>query len=220
MKTLFILLFLMFSVSVSAQTIKVKENKADFSVAQNVNALLVDIPYAPYDYVDGKLKKFFKGIGKHKQSKNEHSALMVELKEMGDIPFNAYAFGDYDKDGSVSVVFGFDLGGAYLNSKDHPEKYKVIKERIEKFATNTVKNWIEDVVRTEKKVLNDLEKEQKDLEKRKAQLEKEIKDFEKKIEENKNEIKDNLNQQSGKKGEIDLQKTKVSVVEKQLKDLH
>ena len=101
----------MFSVSVSAQTIKVKENKADFSVAQNVNALLVDIPYAPYDYVDGKLKKFFKGIGKHKQSKNEHSALMVELKEMGDIPFNAYAYGLTDKDESVSVVFGFDLGG-------------------------------------------------------------------------------------------------------------
>lgn len=210
----------MFSVSVSAQTIKVKENKADFSVAQNVNALLVDIPYAPYDYVDGELKNFFKGIGKHKQSKNEHSALMVELKEMGDIPFNAYAYVLTDKGESVSIVFGFDVGGPYLNSKDHPEKYKVIKERIEKFATNTVKNWIEDVVRTKKKVLNDLEKEQKDLEKRKAQLEKEIKYFEKKIEENKNEIKDNLNQQSGKKGEIDVQKTKVSIVEKQLKDLH
>ena len=219
MKTLCLILSLFISITLVAQTIKVKEKNADFSVAQNVNTLNVDIPYAPQDYVDGKLKKFFKGLGKHKESKNEHSALMVELKEMGKIPFNAYGYAFSSNNDVVTVTFGFDLGGAYLNSKDHPEKFKVIETMLEDFASSTVNNWVEGVVRDEKKVLNDMEKQQKDLEKRKEQLEKEIKDFEKKIENNKAEIKDNLGEQSIKKGEIETQKKTVSLVEKQLKEL-
>jgi len=42
MKILSLLLF-NFSVSIPAQTIRFKENKIDFSVAQNVNVLFVDI---------------------------------------------------------------------------------------------------------------------------------------------------------------------------------
>ena len=53
----------------------------------------------------------------------------------------------------VTVTFGFDLGGAYLNSKDHPEKFKVIETMLEDFASSTVNNWVEGVVRDEKKVL-------------------------------------------------------------------
>jgi translation initiation factor 2B subunit (eIF-2B alpha/beta/delta family) len=219
MKSLCLIFSLFISITFLAQSIKVKEKNADFSAAQNVNALNVDIPYASQDYVDGKLKKFFKGLGKHKESKNEHSALMVELKEMGKIPFNAYAYALSSNNDIVTVTFGFDLGGAYLNSKEHPEKFKVIESMLEGFASNTVSNWVEGVVRDEKKVLSDLEKQQKDLVKRKEQLEKEIKDFEKKIEKNKAEIKENLENQSLKKGEVETQKKTVSLVEKQLKEL-
>ena len=144
---------------------------------------------------------------------------MVELKEMGKIPFNAYGYALSSNNNIVTVTFGFDLGGAYLNSKDHPEKFKVIESMLENFASNTVNNWVEGVVRDEKKVLSDLEKQQKDLVKRKEQLEKEIKDFEKKIEKNKSEIKENLENQSLKKAEVETQKKTVSLVEKQLKEL-
>ena len=59
MKSLCLIFSLFISITLVAQTIKVKEKNADFSAAQNVNALNVDIPYASQDYVDGKLKKFF-----------------------------------------------------------------------------------------------------------------------------------------------------------------
>jgi len=219
MKPLYLILFLFCSIDSMSQSIKVKESKSDFSVAQNVNALVVEIPYVSQDFVEGKIKKLFKGLGKHKESKKEHIALMVELKDLGKIPFNAYAVSSLSSDDAVSVRFGFDLGGAYLSSKDHPEKYKVIEKIIEDFASKTVKSWVEDIVRDENKRLNSLEKEQKDLVKRKEHLEKEIKDFEKKIVDNKNSIKENLENQSTKKNEIETQKKQVELVEKQLKSL-
>lgn len=219
MKALYPILFLFLSVNCLAQSVKVKESNSDFSVAQNVNALVVEIPYVSQDFVEGKIKKLFKGLGKHKESKKEHVALMVELKDFGKMPFNAYAVSSMSSNEIVSIRFGFDLGGAYLNSKDHPEKYKVIEKIIEDFASKTVKSWVEDIVRDENKRLNSLEKEQKYLVKRKELLEKEIKDFEKKIIDNKNSIKENLENQSTKKNEIETQKKQVELVEKQLKSL-
>jgi len=219
MKSLYPILFLFLSVNCLAQSVKVKESNSDFSVAQNVNALVVEIPYVSQDFVEGKIKKLFKDLGKHKESKKEHVALMVELKDFGKMPFNAYAVSSLSSNEIVSVRFGFDLGGAYLNSKDHPEKYKLIEKIIEDFASKAVKSWIEGIVRDENKRLKSLEKDQKDLVKRKENLEKEIKDFEKKIADNKNEIKENLENQSVKKNEIETQKKQVELVEKQLKSL-
>ena len=219
MKSLYLILFLFLSIGCMAQSIKVKESNSDFSAAQNVNALVVEIPYVSQDFIEGKIKKLFKGLGKHKESKKEHVAMMVDLKDFGKMPFNAYAVSSISKNELISVRFCFDLGGAYLNSKDHPEKYKVIEEIIEDFASKSVKSWIENIVRDENKRLNNLEKEQKDLVKRKENLEKEIKDFERKIDDNKNSIKENLESQSAKKSEIETQKKQVELVEKKLKSL-
>ena len=219
MKSLYPVLFLFLSVNCLAQSIKVKESNSDFSVAQNVNSLGVEIPYDSQDLVEGKIKKLFKVFGKHKESKKEHGAMMVELKDFGKMPFNAYGVSSVSNNDIVSVRFGFDLGGAFLNSKDHPEKYKVIEKIIEDFASKSVKTWVEGIVREENKRLNNLEKDQKDLVKRKEHLEKEIKDFEKKIADNKNSIKENLDSQSAKKTEIETQIKQVGLVEKQLKSL-
>ena len=219
MKSLCIILFLFMAPVVIAQSIKVKEQNADFSVAQNVNALVVEIPYVSQDFIDSKVKKLFKGFGKHKESKKEHSALMVELKEMGKMPFNAYAKTQLTNKEEVSVSFGFDLGGAYLNSKEHPDQFKIIQKIIEEFASASVKNWVEEIFDKETKTLNSLEKDQKELAKRKENLEKEIKDFEKKIADNKEDIKKNLDDQSVKKTEIDTQKKNVENVDKRLKEL-
>tara|TARA_B100001287_G_C22686052_1_gene533705 strand:+ start:6753 stop:7415 length:663 start_codon:yes stop_codon:yes gene_type:complete len=219
MNSRYLFLILLFPLNCLSQSLKVKESNSNFSGAQNVNSLIVEIPYVSQDFVDGKIKKLFKGFGKHKESKKEHVAMMVELKDFGKMPFNIYAVSTKSNDEFISVRFGFDLGGAYLNSKDHPEKYKLIEKIIEDFASTTVKLYVENVVRDENKRLNNLEKEQKDLVKRKESLEKEIKDFEKKIADNKNSIKENLEMQSVNKTEIEKQKKQVELVEQQLRSL-
>ncbi len=219
MKPIYLIVFLLFSVNCIAQELRVKESNSDFSAAQNVNALIVEIPYVSQDFVEGRVKKLFKGLGKYKESKKEHVAMMAELKDFGKLPFNAYAKSYITKNELVTVHFGFDLGGAYLNSKEHPDKFKVVTKIIEEFASKAVKSWVEEIVREENKRLNSLEKQHKDLIKRKENLEKEIVNFEKKIADNKNEIKANLESQSVKKNEIEKQKKQVEVVEKQLKSL-
>ena len=64
---------------------RAQEKNYNFSEASNVNSIVVEIPYANNDFVNSRLKKLLKGWGKHKESKGEHSSLMVEMKDMGKI---------------------------------------------------------------------------------------------------------------------------------------
>jgi predicted ribosome quality control (RQC) complex YloA/Tae2 family protein len=197
-----------------------QEENFDFSISSNVNALSIEIPYADENYVNGRVKRLLKGWGKHKESKGEHSALAVEMKDMGKIPFSVYVRVVVLKNNNTSVYFGFDLGGAFLSKRDHNEKFKIIEKQVSAFASEVVKDWVSDELKKEEKILNQIEKEQRDLEKRKGHLEKEIQDFEKKIERNKNEIKENINLQGEKKEAIQLQDQKVKKIDKKLKDLN
>jgi hypothetical protein len=219
MKKLCLISFILISISAFSQNIRVQEQNFDFSVSSNVNSLSIEIPYADEAYVNSRLKKLLKSWGKHKESKGEHSSLMVEMKELGKIPFNVYAKVTLLRNENTSVHFGFDLGGAFLSKRDHSEKFNVIEKLVANFASDVVKDWVSDDLKTEEKILHQLEKEQKDLEKRKGNLEKEIQDFEKKIERNKSEIKENIDLQGKKKEEIQLQDQKVKKIDKKLKEL-
>jgi len=219
MKNLFFVAIILISIPAFSQNIRVQEQNFDFSVSSNVNSLSVEIPYADEPYVNGRLKKLLKSWGKHKESKGEHSSLMVEMKEMGKIPFNVYARVTLLKNENISVHFGFDLGGAFLSKREHSEKFNLIEKLVATFASDVVKDWVRDELKKEEKILHQLEKEQKDLEKRKGSLEKEIQDFEKKIERNKAEIKENIELQGKKKDAIQLQDEKVKKIDKKLKEL-
>ena len=219
MKKLCLISFILISISAFSQNVRVQEQNFDFSAFSNVNSLSIEIPYADESYVNGRLKKLLKSWGKHKESKGEHSSLMVEMKEMGKIPFNVYAKVTVLRNENMSVHFGFDLGGAFLSKRDHSEKFKFIENLVSAFASDVVKDWVSDELKKEEKILHQLEKEQKDLEKRKGNLEKEIQDFEKKIERNKSEIKENIDLQGKKKEAIQLQDDKVKKIDKKLKEL-
>jgi len=220
MKTLSLILIIFVSFSFKCQSIRVQEESFDFLNAPNSNSLTVEIPYAQQNFVDAKIKRLFKGWGKHKESKGEHSSMLVEMKSMGKIPFNAYAKAVIGSNETIKVYFGFDLGGAFMSKRDHEEKYVEMEGLILSFAQDAVKDWISEELQNEEKVLSQLEKDQKELEKRKEHLEKEIKNFEQKISENEKEIADNIDSQSKKKTELDTQKKQVEKVSRKLKELN
>lgn len=220
MKLILSLSLIIFTFCVYSQNMKIQEENFNFSSVSNVNSLSVEIPYAEQDFVEGRLKKLLKNWGKHKESKGEHSSLMVEMKSMGKIPFNVYAKSSLGNNENTRVYFGFDLGGAFLSKRDHAEKYEVIEELILDFASDVTKDWISTELKNEEKILSELEKDQKDLEKRKEHLEKEIADFQKKIAQNEKEIKENIDFQGKKKEAIQLQDKKVKKVDQKLKELN
>lgn len=220
MKILCLISLLLFSFYSSSQNIKIQEENFTFSTASNVNTLTVEISYAPEAFIDARLKKLLKSWGKHKESKGEHTSLMVEIKDMGKMPFNVYARLTKLNNENTRINFGFDLGGAYLSSREHGEQFKVIEKLISDFASNVVKDWISEELKKEEKVLGQLQKDQKELLKRKENLEKEIEDFKKKITQNEKEVKENIDQQSKKKEAIATQDKLVKKVDQKLKELH
>lgn len=220
MRTLFIISIVFICFSSFGQQMRAQEKNYNFSEASNVNSIVVEIPYANIDFVNGRLKKLLKGWGKHKESKGEHSSLMVEMKDMGKMPFNVYARLNELNNEIISIHFGIDLGGAFLSKREHPEQYKIMESEILNFASSVVKDWISSELKNEEKILNLLEKDQKDLEKKKEHLEKEIEDFKKRIVQNEKEIKENIDLQAKKKEAIQIQDKKVKKVEQKLKDLN
>ena len=89
---------------------------------------------------------------------------MVEIKDMGKMPFNVFARLTEGNNEIISVHFGFDFGGSFLSKREHPEKYKIMESKIVDFASSIVKDWINSELKNEEKILNQLEKDQKDLE--------------------------------------------------------
>ena len=156
-------------------------------------------------------------------SKKELFADDCELKDMGDNTFDVYAKVTPGKEGEVEVAMAVDLGGAYLNSRDHAEQYKVMEGMLHEFGVSATKAAIGNEMKAAEKVWEGYEKEQKDLEKDKERLEKSIEDNEKRIEDAKKEIeqaKKDIEQNKGdqemKKASIKEQQGRVADVQKKM----
>ena len=214
MKTITSILLILFTNFFFAQSVSLKETTEDFSTGKQ-NAFKVNVPYCTADYIAKKLKGELKDWhGKYKESKGEHTVKMGKLKDLGDKPFDVYAKVIEKDDKDCYISLSIDLGGAYLNSKDHPEKYKVIKSEITKMAIKISKDQINKDISREKDALKDLEKQKKSLIKEEDKLSKQIKDYEKQIEQNKKRIEEIKNLKQTKSSEIKKQEEVLKSVEK------
>jgi molecular chaperone DnaK (HSP70) len=201
-----------------AQEVKTSEESVSFSNGSH-NAIVVTIPYANKEVVEKELKSEMKDWGgKHNSSKGEHTAIQASMKSMGSKPFDGYAkiieSGDV-----IKVAFAVDLGGAYMDSRQHSAQYKVIQERAKKFATKTATTGVENELAAEAKILKEMEKDKSDLEKSIENSKKDIEDYKKRIEEAEQKIKDNESALSKKGEEITTQTTKIGDVEKKKKSI-
>jgi septal ring factor EnvC (AmiA/AmiB activator) len=139
---------------------------------------------------------------------------------MGDKPFDGYARvldggGDH-----LKVAFAVDLGGAYLDSKQHGSQFSAMKQRAEKFASRTSILSIEEELAVEAKVLKTMEKEKVEMEKTIADSKKDIEEYQKRIAEAEQKIKDSEAGVAKKSEEITAQTTRIGDVEKKKKSVN
>jgi molecular chaperone DnaK (HSP70) len=198
---------------------RVKEGSMSTSKGSQ-NSLSIEIPFVDESYFQDELKSYLKDWGKCKENKGEYCVLLGEWKDYGKKTFDVYARYDIRKDAPVSVSFAVDLGGAFLNSKDHSTQYELFKKSIESFGRTCASNFINSQLEKENKTLKSLEKEQKDLEEDKVDMEKEIEDFKKRIEENLKKIEENKSTQEKQKEAIKSQSTKIQEIDKKKKDIY
>ena len=212
---------------------QLREGAASMSQGSN-NALIMDLEYADAEKVLDEFENYVENFkAKSKKKKGEIFADNAQVKSIsGNNTIDIYARADKSDIKSVLTVW-FDLGGAYLSSKSHIEKYVEAEKWLKEFAKRMVKRGIEDELKAEQKRVEVLADEQKNLSKEKEKLDKSIVDSEKDIKEMeakiaqtklnidkaKQDIIVNLDKQKVKATDLEKQKETVKKVEVKLKGL-
>jgi len=225
------MIFLWLSTISLIQAQLIRETSASMSLGHN-NAIMLELDYADANKVLEVFDKYVNDFkAKTKTKKGELFADNALIKSIaGNNTIDIYARAEKGMNKAVLTVW-FDLGGAYLSSRSHPDKYLEAEKWLHEFAKLMVKKGIEDELKAEQKRLSELENDLKNLSREKERLErnitndeKSIKDMENKIaqtkqniEKSKQDIITNLDQQRNKNDEIEKQKDVIKKVEAKLK---
>jgi hypothetical protein len=134
------------------------------------------------------------------------------LKTMGNNTVDIYARVEKVKDGEVKFIVGFDLGGAFLNSKEHSSQYNEAKKIVQEFADKVTKESIAGQLKEAEKLLAKRVGEQEDLVKKNKDLQDDIVSYKEKIKKAEDEIVKNNSEQENKKKEIETQKKVVDAI--------
>tara|TARA_R110002072_G_scaffold62872_3_gene157026 strand:+ start:1232 stop:1894 length:663 start_codon:yes stop_codon:yes gene_type:complete len=219
MKKLFILGLLVISTTAfSQEKITVKEQVVAIDGTSR-NSLTVMLLGSNTSDVKKAWKKQLKDLKGKVTDKTIIFGDNCKLKEMGENSFDVYSLVENATDKGVKLVAAFDLGGAYLSTSAHPDKYPAAEKLLSNFAVEERKRVVSTEIENNQKILKGFEKALSTLEKEKVDYESTITDYEKKIEESKNEIERNIGNQTTKKKEIEGMKAIVAELEVKLKNI-
>ncbi|MCK6650618.1 MAG: hypothetical protein L6Q66_13245, partial [Bacteroidia bacterium] len=162
-----------------AQKIKVKESKETIGGASN-NALVVTLYGISPSDAEESFRSFMKQYDGKRSSKD--GGIFIDnasIKEIsGNNTIDIYGVAQGKKgDAEITFVVAFDLGGAFLNSSEHKDQYKIAEKIVKEFAVKATKEAIENELKAAQKAQEKLEDDQKSLEKDKKGLEKDIEDY-------------------------------------------
>jgi hypothetical protein len=189
------------------------------------NGLSLTLPNTSNQLVEKIWEKQLKewdGKTKYDKKKKEFFTDNALIETMGNNTIDIYS--SVTESGKDNIVYvWFDLGGAYLSSKAHPEKYPVATAQLEQFAKKVNKAQTELELEAANKVLKDKQSELKSLVNKKADLEQDIislreriKKAEEDIVTNESKITENVRTQETKKTEIDAQTKVVGEIQQKL----
>lgn len=202
-----------------AQEVKPNEQSVPFSTGSH-NAIVVSIPHANKDIVERELRSELKDWGgKYNSSKGEMTATQASMKAMGDKYFDAIGKVIETGNNEIMIAIAVDLGGAFLDSKQHNAQYKVMEEKIRKMAVRASIASIDEELSEQGKVLKTMERDKKEFEENIERSKKDIEDYKKRIADAEQKIKDNESAVSKKDGEIKDQSSKIGEIEKKKKNV-
>ena len=160
-----------------------------------------------------------KGWGdKVDQKKHEFFADNASFKKMGDNVFDTYAFCN-EKSNYIEFITAVDLGGAFLNANDHREITSIYKEQLLSFAKQTTLSALQEKVKIEENNAHRLEKEMNQLVKDENKLENDIEFWKKSIIQAEKEVESKQNDQELKKVEIQQQEKTVNALKDKMKSI-
>jgi hypothetical protein len=213
---LFILAAFPLTKSVAQKKIDVEETSYSFSTGKQ-NCLKVPVYEANENDVKKiwakKMKSFKAKVSKQKGEIFADNAL---VKDISDNTIDIYAKTEQTKDNLVYLYVAFNLGGAYLNSSDHADMYKVAEKMLKKFSKDISVDVLSEKLKEQEKILKKKIGEKESLEKRNKNLKEDIEHYKEKIKKAEEEIKENEAKKEDKVKEIEAQQKVVDELKTKL----
>jgi hypothetical protein len=219
MKKIITLAFAAFiGVSAFAQKIKVKESNENIGGGKHNTLVVTLYDISPSDAEDA-FRSYMKKYDGKRSSKD--GAVFIDnalIKDIGNNTIDLYGKAVGSKgDKEITFLIAVDLGGAFLNSSDHKDQYKVMEKIVKDFAVEATKDAIQSELKDAQKAEGKLEDAQKDLEKDNKNLNGNIEDYKAKIKKAEDAIAKNNTDLGKKKSEIETQKKVVTEIDTKLK---
>ena len=161
----------------TVETIKIEAEESKEKMSQGVqNCIKVYIPDAKQENVERDFEKFMKTYNaKGDEKKGEYFFDNAEIKSFGNNLVDVYSIAQ-QKAGGVELLVFFDLGGAFLNSTDHAEKYKEAVSIVKRFGHDEASTVIGLQMVTLQKMLDSKSKEFDNLVKQDSMLSRKIRE--------------------------------------------
>lgn len=201
---------------VAAQdSIEITESVSTFSTGSH-NTLSFVVNNANLKDVSGGWSDLLKDWKCKPKGKTEWQSEECKAKTMGDRPFYVVSVVEEVPGTGVRVRAAFDLGGAYMSSTAHPDRFSAAKLMLHNLAVEQAKVVVRTEIAAAQKLLADRQAEFAALQKAEQKLESDIADFQKKIEEAKVGIGASRQAQATKLVEVDAQRAVVQSLENKL----
>jgi hypothetical protein len=209
-------------VDISYSAASVKESERLMSQG-NKNAMTVDLPKTTAKFAEKMWKDYtkqFKGDTKRDRKTDEIFTDNAQIPAVGgsntvDMYVKFAESGDM-----TTMTTWIDLGGAYVNSKDHADKYKETEKILQNFALTVAREQTTIQLKEQQDEMKSLEKQQRRLEEKNTDLHKDIENYKKKIQQAETDIQTNLKAQEETKLKMEAQKKVVEEVQKKLNALN
>lgn len=199
---------------------KVSEVQKEINEQGIKNVLVVNIYETSEDVIRKEWKSQLKDFdGKVTVDKNKLTSMNSTIKELGSLPFNIYSVIEKSTEGYYQLFVGIDLGGAFLESSKHPDKYKLFSSIMSDFAKKLTKESIEDQVKAAEKELSKKQNEQDKLSKENEKLHSNIKKWQEDIKKAETDIEENLKKQEAQKKKIEDAKDLLETIKLKLKKI-
>ncbi|MBK8720778.1 MAG: hypothetical protein IPL95_00380 [Saprospiraceae bacterium] len=186
------------------------------------NGLSLDIKNVTLKSVEKDWKKFIKDVKKEddKYDKKSKEYWLVDAKMPlinGEVnPVDVYVLFTENSSNGVNMTAFYDLGGVYLNSREHADKFKEAAGWMKKFATQAEQTVMKQKLEDEEDKLKDVEKKLKKLVGNNEDLHKDIENYKAKIKKAEADIETNLKDQDTTKKAIEEAKKVVDEAKKRV----
>ncbi len=215
-----ITLFFIFTMLVAFSTFaQIEEGERSMSLGIH-NALVMELPDVSIKLAEKQWKRYAKKYGKTKYQRksDEYFTNNADIPSVnGDNGVDLYARVAEDGNKKYILVW-FDLGGAYLSSKD-VDKYQSAEKILLEFGLKVAKEKIRLDLKAAEKELKNKENRLKKLERSKKSYEREIEIAKAKIEKAEGKIEQNIKDQEVANDEIEQQKELVKEIQARFSEL-